>query len=156
MGPEPPALGVWSLSHRTTRAVPTGAILNFTIAVLKESEETEEITLTIYIFFGGECVLGFHCSALAPLVTATRGCSPVAACRAATAVAFLLAEMGSRLKILSSCRHMGLVTCGIFLGQGSNPCSLHWQADSLPLDNQGNLNLTIYFISPRTSKLFSF
>ena len=28
-------------------------------------------------------------------------------------------------------------TCGIFLNQGSNPCFLHWQADSLPLSPQG-------------------
>ena len=26
--------------------------------------------------------------------------------------------------------------CGIFLAQGSNPCLLHWQADSLPLSHQ--------------------
>ena len=37
--------------------------------------------------------------------------------------------------------HMGLVAplaCGIFLDQGSNPCSLHWQVDSLPLHPQGS------------------
>ena len=28
---------------------------------------------------------------------------------------------------------------GIFLDQGSNPCPLHWQEDSLLLDHQGNL-----------------
>ena len=28
--------------------------------------------------------------------------------------------------------------CGIFLDQGSNPCLLHWQADSLPLSHQGS------------------
>ena len=28
--------------------------------------------------------------------------------------------------------------CGIFLDQGSNSCFLHWQADSLPLNYQGN------------------
>ena len=28
--------------------------------------------------------------------------------------------------------------CGIFLDQGSNPCPLHWQADSYLLDHQGN------------------
>ena len=28
--------------------------------------------------------------------------------------------------------------CGIFLDQGSNPCPLHWQADSQPLHHQGN------------------
>ena len=27
---------------------------------------------------------------------------------------------------------------GIFLIQGSNPCLLHWQADSLPLSHQGS------------------
>ena len=36
------------------------------------------------------------------------------------------------------------VACGIFPDQGSNPCPLHWQADSQPLRHQG---------SPR--KLFS-
>ena len=28
---------------------------------------------------------------------------------------------------------------GIFLTQGSNPCILHWQADSLPLNHRGTL-----------------
>ena len=28
--------------------------------------------------------------------------------------------------------------CGIFPGQELNPCLLHWQADSLPLNHQGN------------------
>ena len=28
--------------------------------------------------------------------------------------------------------------CGIFPYQGSNPCSLHWQADSQPLHHQGS------------------
>ena len=27
--------------------------------------------------------------------------------------------------------------CGLFLDQGSNPCPLHWQVDSQPLDHQG-------------------
>ena len=26
--------------------------------------------------------------------------------------------------------------CGIFPDQGSNPCPLHWQADSLPVSHQ--------------------
>ena len=30
------------------------------------------------------------------------------------------------------------VACGIFPDQGSNPCSLHWQADSRPLRHQGS------------------
>ena len=28
--------------------------------------------------------------------------------------------------------------CGIFVDQGSNPCPLHWQADSQPLCHQGS------------------
>ena len=31
--------------------------------------------------------------------------------------------------------------CGIFPDQGSNPCPLHWQADSQPLRHQGNPTL---------------
>ena len=34
------------------------------------------------------------------------------------------------------------VACGIFPGQGSNPCPLHWQADSQPLRHQGSPPLT--------------
>ena len=30
------------------------------------------------------------------------------------------------------------VACGIFPDQGSNPCSLHWQADFQPLRHQGS------------------
>ena len=32
--------------------------------------------------------------------------------------------------------------CGIFPDQGSNPCPLHWQADSQPLRHQGSPNIT--------------
>ena len=31
--------------------------------------------------------------------------------------------------------------CGIFPDQGSNPCPLHWQADSQPLSHQGSPEL---------------
>ena len=34
------------------------------------------------------------------------------------------------------CRLSCSAACGIFLNQGSNPCLLHWQADSLPLSHQ--------------------
>ena len=36
--------------------------------------------------------------------------------------------------------------CGIFPDQGSNPCPLHWQADSQPLCHQGS---PIYFLYSR-------
>ena len=34
--------------------------------------------------------------------------------------------------------------CGIFPDQGSNPCALHWQADSQPLRHQGSPLLLFY------------
>ena len=34
---------------------------------------------------------------------------------------------------------------GIFLDQGSNPCSLHWQADPYPLYHQGGRK-DVFFI----------
>ena len=33
--------------------------------------------------------------------------------------------------------------CGIFPDQGSNPCPLHWQADSQPLRHQGSTDTFI-------------
>ena len=35
--------------------------------------------------------------------------------------------------------------CGIFPDQGSNPCPLHWQADSQPLHHQGSPPLTFHY-----------
>ena len=39
------------------------------------------------------------------------------------------------------------VAHGIFPDQGSNPCLLHWQADSLPLSHQGSPQTNFYFHS---------
>ena len=35
--------------------------------------------------------------------------------------------------------------CGIFPDQGSNPCPLHWQADSQPLRHQGSPCKSIFY-----------
>ena len=35
--------------------------------------------------------------------------------------------------------------CGIFPDQGSNPCPLHWQADSQPLHHQGSPYFFFFF-----------
>ena len=58
--------------------------------------------------------------------------------------------------------------CGILPDQGSNPCRLHWQADSQPLRHQGSPDIfkhedihyfwkifIYYFIKKRDSALFS-
>ena len=39
--------------------------------------------------------------------------------------------------------------CGIFPDQGSNPCPLHWQADSQPLCHQGSPHMQ--FLAPNCS-----
>ena len=41
--------------------------------------------------------------------------------------------------------------CGIFPDQGSNPCPLHWQADSQPLGHQGSPYLLWFIINPASS-----
>ena len=61
----------------------------------------------------------------------------------------LLRSTGSRRAGFSSCGSRASVvvalwlscsaTCGLFPDQGSNPCPLHWQADSQPLGHQGSL-----------------
>ena len=33
--------------------------------------------------------------------------------------------------------------CGILLDQGLNPCLLHWQANSLPLSQQGSPSISV-------------
>ena len=46
------------------------------------------------------------------------------------------------------------VSCGIFPDQGSNPCPLHWQADSQPPCHQGSPSLS-YFRSPSRAGMAS-
>ena len=40
-------------------------------------------------------------------------------------------------------------TCGTFPDQGSNPCLLHWQADSFPLSHQGSSKGYFQLLSER-------
>ena len=40
--------------------------------------------------------------------------------------------------------------CGIFPDQASNPCPLHWQADSQPLRHQGNPTMYFLFMALNT------
>ena len=85
------------------------------------------------------------------LVVRTEGCSSLQCEGFSLPWLFLLQGGGYRVGGLSSCglwapEHVGPeLSCaglavprhGIFPDQGSNPCPLHWQADSLPLDHQG-------------------
>ena len=55
--------------------------------------------------------------------------------RASVVVARGLQSAGS---VVAAHRLSCSTACGIFLGQGSNPCPLHWQADSQPPRHQGS------------------
>ena len=57
------------------------------------------------------------------------------------AVASLVVEhrlWGAQSSVVLVHRSSCPAACGIFLAQGWNPCLLHWQLDSLPLDHQGS------------------
>ena len=79
------------------------------------------------------CVRAFSsCGKWGPLFIAVRG--PL------TIAASLVAEHRLQTRRLSNVAHgpSCSVACGILLDQGSNPCPLHWQADSQPLHHQGS------------------
>ena len=70
-----------------------------------------------------------------------RGLSPVVASRGhSLSWPPLLRSTGSRRTGSIAVAHgpSCSVACGIFPDQGSNPCPLHWQADSQPLRHQGS------------------
>ena len=46
-----------------------------------------------------------------------------------------------------------LTACGIFPDQGSNPCPLHWQADSQPLRHQGSPYILNYLAQSYSWKM---
>ena len=85
-----------------------------------------------------------------------RGLSPVAASGGhASSPCVGLSLSRPLLSRSTGCRRAGSVVvvhgpscstaCGIFPDQGSNPCPLHWQADSQPLSHQGSP--VVFFIS---------
>ena len=111
----------------------------------------------IYLFLA---VLGPRRCARAPSSCGERGPPPTAVRRPLTAAAPPIAEHGLQAHGLQQLWHLGSVVvahrlqsagsavaahepscsaaCGIPPDQGSNPCPLHWQADSQPLRHQGS------------------
>ena len=77
--------------------------------------------------------MGFSCSLWAS------PCSGFCCCRAEA-----LGYMGS---VVVAHRLSCPTACGIFPDQVLNPCLLHWQADSLPLDHQGSSNSHYFKVS---------
>ena len=97
------------------------------------------------------CCMGF--SLVAESGGHSLGAVLLSSFRLLTAVALSLRSAGSRhvrASVVAACelstggsqglepRLSSSAACGIFLDQGSNPCLLHWQVDSLPLSHQGS------------------
>ena len=79
------------------------------------------------------CARAFSsCGKWGPLFIAVRG--PL------TITASLVGSTGSRRagSVIVDHGPSCSAACGIFPDQGSNPCPLHWQADSQPLRHQGS------------------
>ena len=82
------------------------------------------------------------------LVAASRGHSSSRCAGLSLSRPLLLRSTGSRragsvvVAHGSSCS----AACGILPDQGSNPCPLHWQADSQPLRHQGSPVIFLIFI----------
>ena len=74
------------------------------------------------------------------LVAASRGHSSSQCAGLSLSWSLLLRSTGSRRagSVVVAHRPSCSAACGIFPDQGSNPCPLHWQADSQPLRHQGS------------------
>ena len=75
--------------------------------------------------------MSFHCCVRA--YSSCRDPGLLCSCRFLTEVASLVLEhrlKGTQASGVAAYRLSCPAACGIFLDQGSNPCPLHWQADS--------------------------
>ena len=107
----------------------------------------------IYLFIFGCVGSSFLCDGFRffvsvrrlSLVAASGGHSSTRCAGLSLSQPHLLRGTGSRRSGSAVVAH-GLscsTACGIFPDQGSNPCPLHWQADSQPLRHQGSPRLLV-------------
>ena len=92
----------------------------------------------IYLFLAA---LGLRCCAWASSICGGPGLLFVAVHRLLIAVASLCCGAqapGARASVVVAHELSRSAECGILPDQGSNPCPLHWQADSQPLHHQGS------------------
>ena len=103
--------------------------------------------LFIYFIYG--CVgSSFLCEGFS-LVVASGGHSSSRCAGLSLSRPLLLRNTGSRRAGSAVVAHgpSRSAACGILPDQGSNPCPLHWQADSQPLRHQGSPSLIFLIIS---------
>ena len=93
--------------------------------------------LFIYLFLA---VLGLRFVRGLSLVAASGGHSSSRCAGLSLLRPLLLRSTGSRRagSVVAAHGPSSSAACGIFPDQGSNPCPLHWQADSQPLRHQGS------------------
>ena len=124
------------------------------VGFLSREDPLEEEWQPTAVFIYFLAALGLQCCMSLSLVAAS-GCYSAVAVRSGFSLRWLLLlqSTGSRARRLQQLQLpgsraqaqllwcMGLVDprhVVIFPDQGSNPCLLHWQADSLPLSHQGS------------------
>ena len=95
--------------------------------------------IIFYLFIFGCVGSSFSVRGLSPVV-ASGGHSSSRCAGLSLSRPLLLRSTGSRRagSVVVAHGPSCTVACGIFPDQGSNPCPLHWQADSQPLRHQGN------------------
>ena len=101
-----------------------------------------------YLFIFGCVGSSFLCEGFS-LVVASKGHSK-SRCAGLTVAASLVVGHRLQTRRLSSCGSgpSCSTVCGIFPDQGSNPCPLHWRADSQPLRHQGSPSVSFLLAEP--------
>ena len=104
----------------------------------------------IYLFILRLCWVFVSVRGLS-LVTASAGRSSSRCADLSLSRPLLLRSTGSRRAGSAIVAHgpSRSVACGILPDQGSNPCPLHWQADSQPLRHQGSPRVGVFERGPR-------
>ena len=115
------------------------------------------INLFIYLFiYFWLCWVFVSVQGLSPV--AERGGHPSSRCVGLSlSRPLLLRSTGSRRagSVVVAHGHSCSVACGILPDRGTNPCPLHWQADSQPLRHQGSPLPLLWLCSGNSSfKLF--
>ena len=103
--------------------------------------------LFIYLFYLWLCWVFVSARGLSP-VAASGGHSSSRCAGLSPSRPLLLRSTGSRRagSVIVAHGPSCSAACGILPDQGSNPCPLHWQADSQPLRHQGSP--CVYFLMP--------
>ena len=116
------------------------------------SKTTELFFKFIYLFIYGCVGSSFLCEGFL-LVVASGGHSSSPCAGLSLSRPLLLRSTGSRRagSVIVVHGPSCSTACGIFPDQGSNPCPLHWQADSQPLRHQGSPTTELFKSTQRTS-----